>query len=276
MKIKAIIFSKDRAQQLFLLLQSIEKNAPGIFDLNVLYTYSDDAFKNGYDKLIELCAITRWNINFIRENAFKQDLMAQFDLNYPYTCFFTDDDVLFESIDFQTIDNSLQKDTVICFSLRLGNNTTFCYTMGQQNKIVVSEETENTITFDWQKSYMDFGYPLSVDGHVFRTKEIMKFSKSLNFVNPNTYEAALQVYETFPKNMMESYKHSKLVGVPVNVVQNVYPNKKGEKFGISAKDLNDKFLQDEYVDLSNLDFSDIIGCHQEILFNFKNYIHESV
>ena len=123
---------------------------------------------------------------------------------------------------------------------------------------------------------MDFGYPLSVDGHVFRTKDIMKLSKALNFANPNTYEAALQVYDTFPRNMMESYKHSKLVGIPVNVVQNVYPNKKGEKFGISAKELNDKFLADQFVDINKMDFSDIIGCHQEIEYKFLKKAYENI
>ena len=271
MKIKAIIFSKDRASQLCLLIKSIQENAYGIFDLNVIYTYSNEEFKEGYDKLREFLHIQGLTINFIKETAFKQHVMSQFDQDYPYTCFFTDDDVLFQPIDLETIENSLKNDTVMCFSLRLGINTTFCYTMGQENKLVISEETENTIIFDWQKSYMDFGYPLSVDGHVFRTKEIMKLSKALNFVNPNTYEAALQVYETFPKNMMESYKQSKLVGIPINIVQNVYPNKQGEKYGITAKELNDKFLNNELVDFKNLDFSNVIGCHQEISFSFKKH-----
>lgn len=273
MKIKSIIFSKDRASQLHLLLSSLEKNAPGLFDLNVLYTHSNEEFKKGYDKLIELCKSNNWEVNFIKESSFKQDVMTQFDQAYLYTCFLTDDDVLFEKPDLETIEKSLKNDAVICFSLRLGFNTTFCYTMGQQNKLVVSQETENTIIFDWQKSYMDFGYPLSVDGHVFRTKDISKLSKALNFVNPNTYEAALQVYETFPRNMMESYKQSKLVGIPVNVVQNVYPNKQGEKFGISAKELNDKFLKNEFIDLNSLDFSSVIGCHQEIEYKFLKQVY---
>jgi len=275
-KIKGIVFSKDRAQQLHLLLNSLDRNAKNIFDLTVIYTYSNEEFKKGYEKLQEFLKSIDYNVIFIKETSFKQDVMAQFDQAYQYTCFFTDDDVLFKKIDLATIENSLKNDTVMCFSLRLGINTTFCYTMGQENKLVISEETENTIIFDWQKSWHDFGYPLSVDGHVFRTKEIMKLSKALNFANPNTYEAALQVYETFPKNMMESYKQSKLVGIPINMVQNVFENKQGEQFGISTKELNDRFLNDEFIDLNALDFSNIIGCHQEIFFHFKKYAHERV
>ena len=266
--INAVIFSKDRASQLHLLLESIHKNAPYLFNLNVLYTSSSPEFEKGYDILKDMCKTNLWNVNFVKESNFKEDLMSLIKSDYKYTTFFTDDDVLFGEIDYATIENSLLDENVFCFSLRLGKNTTFCYTMNVPNQIVVSEETENTVAWDWQKSWYDFGYPLSVDGHIFRTKEISKLSKSLNFSNPNTYEAALQIYETFPRNLMESYQQSKLVGIPANVVQNVFPNKNGEKFGFSVENLNEKFINGVYIDLEILDFSDIKGCHQEIEYKF--------
>jgi len=266
--INAIVFSKDRASQLHLLLSSLYKNAPYLFNLNVLYTYSSPEFEKGYDVLKEMCKTNLWNVNFVKESNFKEDLMSLIKSDYKYTTFFTDDDVLFGEIDYVTIENSLSNEDVFCFSLRLGRNTTFCYTMNVPNQIVVSEETENTVAWDWQKSWYDFGYPLSVDGHVFRTKEIFKLSKSLNFSNPNTYEASLQMYDTFPRNLMESYNKSKLVGIPVNVVQDVFQNRKGENFGISTKDLNEKFLHGVLIDLNLLNFNDVKGCHQEIEYKF--------
>ena len=48
---------------------------------------------------------------------------------------------------------------------------------------------------------------------------------------------------------MESYQQSKLVGIPANVVQNVFPNKNGEKFGFSVENLNEKFINGVYIDL---------------------------
>jgi hypothetical protein len=53
--INSIIFSKDRASQLHLLINSLYKNAPGIFNLNVLYTFSNEDFEKGYEKLKEIC-----------------------------------------------------------------------------------------------------------------------------------------------------------------------------------------------------------------------------
>lgn len=266
--INSIIFSKDRASQLHLLLNSIYKNAPYLFNLNVLYTSSSQEFEKGYDILKDMCKTNLWNVNFVKESNFKEDLINLIKSDYKYTTFFTDDDVLFGEIDYATIENSLSNEDVFCFSLRLGRNTTFCYTMSVPNQIVVSKEADNTVAWDWQKSWYDFGYPLSVDGHVFRTKEITKLSKSLNFSNPNTYEASLQMYDTFPRNLMESYNKSKLVGIPVNVVQSVFPNKNGEKFGLSAHNLNEKFINGVYIDLGLMCFESVVGAHQEIEYKF--------
>lgn len=266
--INAVIFSKDRASQLHLLLESIHKNSPYLFNLNVLYTSSNQEFEKGYDILKDMCKTNLWNVNFIKESNFKEDLMSLIKSDYKYTTFFTDDDVLFGEIDYQTIEKSLSNEDVFCFSLRLGKNTTFCYTMNVPNQIVVSEETENTVAWDWQKSWYDFGYPLSVDGHIFRTKEIAKLSKSLNFSNPNTYEAALQIYDTFPRNLMESYKHSKLVGNPVNIVNDSHPNLNGQKYKFETKNLNEKFINGVFICLEDMNFSNIIGAYQEIEYKF--------
>ena len=99
-------------------------------------------------------------------------------------------------------------------------------------------ESDGALSWDWSVHYMDFGYPLSVDGHIFRTKEISKLTKKVSFENPNTYEAALQMFSNFPKSKMWAYKESVLVNSPTNVVQEVYPNRKGEKHGVSAEELN--------------------------------------
>lgn len=267
--INAIVFSKDRPSQLHLLIESINKNAPFMFNLNVLYTYSNQEFEKGYEVLKDICKTKLWNVNFIKESNFKEDLIDLVKSDYKYTTFFTDDDVLFGEIDYETIEKSLLNEDIFCFSLRLGKNTTHCYTENQNNQIVLSGEKDNYIFWDWQKSWYDFGYPLSVDGHIFRTKEILKLSKPLNFQNPNTYEASLQIYDSFPRIMMAGYKDgSKLVGVPVNVVQNVFKNRKGESFNVSTKDLNDKFISGQFIDLKKMDFSNVVGAHQEIEYKF--------
>ena len=62
-----IIFSKDRACQLDLFLRSLKKYFKEFEELNfnILYTYSNDKFKIGYDKLFTIHNDS--NLNYIKE-----------------------------------------------------------------------------------------------------------------------------------------------------------------------------------------------------------------
>ena len=51
--INAIIFSKDKACQLELLLKSIRRNTSNLFDIKVIYEASNSVFNQGYEKLKE-------------------------------------------------------------------------------------------------------------------------------------------------------------------------------------------------------------------------------
>ena len=49
--ITGIAFSKDRAMQLRLFLESLQKNFVDLEDTHVLYSCSNDKFNDGYEKL---------------------------------------------------------------------------------------------------------------------------------------------------------------------------------------------------------------------------------
>lgn len=270
--INAIIFSKDRAQQTRLLLESIQRNCPTLLNLNVIYTFSNEEFEKGYEKLKnEDCAK---GVNFVlQSDNFKQDTLTLLDSEYEYSCFLTDDDIVYDKIEEEDIIEAMQDQKVLCFSMRMGVNTQFCYMMNGPNKLYgeTYNDKGNVFKVDWKLSYLDFSYPFSVDFHVFRTKEILKLSNKVAFTNPNTYEAALQIFGDFPKNLMACYKQSKIVNTPINMVQNVFTNnRKANQFHYDVNDLNIKYLNGEIIDYDKLDFSNIIGCHQELSFNFKN------
>jgi hypothetical protein len=260
--INGICFSKDRAAQLDLFIRSIEKNAKNIFSIKVIYTTSNPEFEKGYEKLIEKFPEVKW----IKEENFReQTIQAISDTESDYTCFFTDDDIIYRKVDEQEMVSKLEEDNMtFCFSMRLGLNTTTCYTMNCDNVIRPDFEDDKFISWDWSVHYMDFGYPLSVDGHIFRTKEIHKLTKKITFENPNTYEGRLQMFSNYPKKKMWSYKNSALVNSPSNIVQSVYQNRKGETHGVSTKELNDAFLSGRCIELDKIDFSNIVGCHQEL------------
>ena len=266
-KINSIIFSKDRAMQLHLLLESLEKNSKDIFEISVLYKSTSEEFENGYLKVKEKFPY----VNFVPESEkeFKKQTLELLNRGLKYSCFFTDDDIIYNSINQEQIITTLENDQdVFCFSLRLGKNTTNCYTMRANNVIVLLSEENDIVKWDWTKHYMDFGYPLSVDGHIFRTKDILKLSNLVSYQNPNTFEASLQIFDNYPKSKMAAFSESKLVNSPVNIVQNVFENRKAEEYNYSTKELNDMFLSNKKIDYNQINFNNIIGCHQELEFKF--------
>lgn len=266
--IQNIIFSRNRAQQLRNLLISIQKNCPNIFNINVLYDYSTPEYEMGYNRLKSENILP--NINWIKQTDFKLQVLNLLQTNSTYSCFGTDDGIFYHSFDESIVSKTLQEDQgVFCFSLRLGKNVSKCYTQNCDNVLIPLEEYDNLIKWDWTKHYCDFSYPLSVDFHVFRSKEIIKLTKQVVFKNPNEYEGGLQMFEDYPRFKMASFHHSVLVNSPTNVVQNVFQNRHGEQFGISAKELNEKYLNGEVIDYDALSFENIVGCHQEIPMVFK-------
>lgn len=265
--INTIIYTKDRPSQLRLLLESIKKNAPDTFSINILVKSSTKEFEEGYQKLKAENILD--SINWVEETDFKVQNIALIKSDKPFTCFFTDDDIIYQSFDKQQIIDTLQSDDdIFCFSLRLGKNVTKCYTMNASNVLVPLEENDYIVKWDWTVHYMDYGYPLSVDGHIFHTADIGALCNKVGYVNPNTFEAALQIFDTFPKERMACFLHSKVVNSPTNIVQSVFPNRQGEHFGVPAQELNQRYLKGEVIDLNQIDFSSITGCHQELDFKY--------
>ena len=266
--INNIIFSKNRASQLRLLLESIKINCPDTFNITVLYYSSDNFYEEGYEKLKKENILP--NVNWIKQSDFKNNVLQMLQTNSDYSCFGVDDDIFFKPFDENIIRKTMiEGQDIFTFSLRLGKNVNTCYTMKCSNVLIPLEENNGVVKFDWTKHYADFSYPLSLDMHIFRTKEILKLTKAVTFNNPNEYEGGLQIFNNFPKYKMACFPHNVVVNSPANRVQDTCPNRFGEQYGFSEKELNMKYLNNEVVDYESLDFSNIIGCHQELKFGFK-------
>lgn len=268
-KNQLIIFSKNRACQLNLLLDSMKKNAPVLFDkIHILYKAEGD-YVLGYEKLKERYA----GINFHEEKNFRHDLFKLIDDEIEATTFMVDDAVVFKQILARKIDiiKPVIEDYVI-FSLRLGKNCVYSHPANLNYTLEEHEIDGEYITFDYTKQQIgDFRYPLSTDGHIFNTRIIKDLLIEIDFYNPNTLESYLQgfvVTNSIPK-IVKCFTESKLVSIPVNLVNDTFKNRNGLEFGISEKELNDKYLGGEIIDLDSLDFTEVNGPHKEIKYNFK-------
>lgn len=277
--IHAIILSKDRAAQLHLLLQSIKRNAPQLFSfISVLYKASSNDFDMGYELVKEEFGS---NVTWVKESNYYEDVMNLTRFPSKYTCFLTDDDIIYRKIPVSSAEidanmSSIQYDinTPLCLSLRLGLNT---YIQDQYiGQVVVRPEPlycdGKILAWDWSKvpSYTNFGYPFSVDGHIFATDVMYKLLSELKFNNPNQQEVAMSTkfneYASAPisKTYMLAFDESVLINTPLNRVQEVCLNRSGEKFGITPEELNRNLLDGNILSLDKIDFSAIVGCHQEL------------
>ena len=255
--INLIIFSKNRAMQLDGLLRSIEQNCD-IFDrINILYKATTPDHKKAYNIL----ANKHGSCFFIKEENFKKDTESLICYNgffsYNHTCFLVDDCIAHRKIKeieklylFKTL-----KFKDIIFSLRLG--------LDQKNAPRIM------IQFDWSQEKGDWNYPLSVDGHIFRTAYIDSLIKRIYFINPNKLEAGLQKFKEDAPPFMACFNESMVVSIPVNKVSDTSGCSSGDKYSYSVEYLNKLFLEGKRLDYENMDFSNIRGCHQEIKFEFK-------
>ena len=122
-----VIFSKDRAAQLDLLLRSMLWL---MADKYVIYTCSTKNHDKGYDKLFWDYWCDRSDIHlFMQEDNFKDSLLRHIDTEQAGTVFFTDDDVFIDNWPMITF---AFPDNVACLSLRLNPRMDYCYTLNRK------------------------------------------------------------------------------------------------------------------------------------------------
>lgn len=268
--ISAVIFSRDRPMQLDLLLRSIDANAPGVLSpLIVLYRATDPAYEEGYF----ICQEEHREVLFLPDGPTTLRVGAKLMEAKDWSCCLTDDSVFYRPLDRAQPFEGLSPD-VLCVSLRLGRNTTWCYPHNRKQPLpkFQSRKIKNLslLVWDWRRARDDFGYPGSLDGHVFRSAMIRVALHDCPPTSlPNQIEEYLVDVVKDDGRLMACYEHSYLMGLPLNIVTPTHSNRNGQKYPHSVQELNNRFLTGERVDLEALDFSDVRGAHQEIPLVFR-------
>jgi hypothetical protein len=257
--VNCIVFSRDRAMQLDAFLASIERYARSIFSsVTVLYRPTSEGFEEAYDVVAGDRPWAGWR----RERDFRSDLVEAVG-DHDMTVFHTDDDVYFRPPPPVEL-----RDDEVCFALRLGLNTTYCYPLDLQEQLVSAVEDNDRVSWDWRAQGLGaYSYPLAVNGHVFRTAEVRSWLTGAEYANPNELEAALQGFNDRVRPRMASPRHNVVVSIPANVVNETYPNRNAEAVGVV--ELNTRFLAGDRIDTGAMDFSDVGACHQEIAYVYR-------
>jgi hypothetical protein len=112
--------------------------------------------------------------------------------------------------------------------------------------------------------HSNFAYPLSVDGHIFETNMLLKYIDEFEYDNPNSFEGRIQRFNDKLSDQMSCFTQSHIVNTPLNRVQETCTNIAGKYYPAGAAELNDHWLDNYRINLQKMDFSNIIGCHQEL------------
>jgi hypothetical protein len=261
--VRTIVFSRDRAAQLDLLLRSLARNGRLLFDeIVVLLRSTSEESALAYD----LVALEHSRVRLVEERrSFAEEVYALLPEG-GYVLFLTDDDVLYGRVDARPLTFLGGNPTVATFSLRLGVNTRICYPYRREQELPpVAPGAGVVMSWRWNGADGDFGYPLSLDGHLFRAADVHRLLDGADFSNPNELEGALaRRAPSFRRPLMASYRQSRLVSIPTNRVTETPGNRFGESFPSDPRNLNERFLAGERLDLDGFDFARVEGAHHEL------------
>jgi len=234
---QTIIFSRNRALQLHLCLTTLLNHCEDIIEVsNVTVLYRNDPIHEpSYDILMSEFP----QISFRKEENFKKDLLnllsnesnISWDKNEkstPTYAMFVTDDTIFTG-DFsmkQVISTLIENNDCIGFSLRLGNNTNYCFSLDNFQEIPKTQELNNNILkYNWTNSQYDFGYSLELSSSVYPLENIIEILINCDYSSPNTLESVLSscCLEYKPELLM--FKNSLAFSAPLNLVQVTHKNR---------------------------------------------------
>ena len=238
---------------------------PNFFNINIIYKTTAPHYESAYKTLIKEHPDVNFNIE--EEDFYNQVLSFVRKQKFKLFSFMTDDSVIFKTLQFNKINID---DDAACFSLRLGLNCNYSHPASKSYETKNVSNNNGVLKWRWDENEVDFAYPLSVDGHIFKKEFILKILERCPFTSPNTLEANLQHFlPIIGERFMHSFEESKLVSIPVNKVNDVFNNPYGKKISYSEKELVREYINGKRLDFVNMDFTDVNGPHQEIKFILK-------
>jgi hypothetical protein len=257
--IATLILTKDRPMQFDCCLRSLVKNFPWASEVFVLIhneTPEYTSIFHGYDDFEAYNSGQIPKLIIVPEkNGFKESLvntLKQIAEEYEHILLLTDDTICYRELTNITSLSSLLHDpSVFTVSLRLGENTT------NQNPDDASDKMSIPVPFvdgvaiwNWRKEkpLKNTGYPISMDGHIYRSEQIADMTERIPFKNLREWEGELvaatqgdifkEVYWNY--SMMACPQYSYCVNVNTNMVQ--YPfNIRCGPYSQTAGSLLDKF-----------------------------------
>ena len=224
-KADLVVFSFNRPLQLYAFLESAQKYLYGVGETHVIFRASDDQYLKAYDQVKDHFR----NCIYHQQSAqpaqdFKPlTLKASFESSAEYIVYAVDDIVIKDAIDLTYCAKALEKYDGYGFFFRVGMNTTICYPVkGYQGVPPLKKEEDQIFSWQFMEGRGDWRYPNNVDMTLYRKKEIEGMLRVGSYHQPNIMEVVfMESARTIFRRKGLCFEQSKIVNLPLNIVQNV-------------------------------------------------------
>jgi len=250
MMIDCLIFSKDRACQLELLLHSIGDNFKELGIVSIIYKASNNKYSGAYDILISEYPKHNW----ILENNLVCDMKSVVNsFTTPSSLILVDDEIVINDFDINYLDDV--SDDVHCISLRLNPNITYSHTSNvdspRPNNFICGADLNS---WDWSEAdnCSDWGYPSCINSHLYRTEFLKYWVNNMSYHSVNNFEAIWNTHRHNFRPIMCCFNESKTISIANNLTQTEYNNRHNNNEEYSLENLNNKFLEGHRIDTKNM------------------------
>lgn len=273
---RALIFSKNRACQLELLLRSLEEQVcdAGRLSLAVFYAADTPALEAGYVRVGQIhSAVT------LRRQDDGRPLKAQIGElirgeQREFFSFFVDDNVAvrpwgFSDPPFEVL---RRRREVASLALRLNPQVTYCQPLDLKTP---PPRLDQDLSWDWRPPrnratrrlasllglrvpWGDWAGSMFIDGYVFRHADFIEYFERLPELAYVTKIEAAMLADPIPGSRVCCYPQSRIVNTVLNRVDphSVYPHPGG-----SVEELNARFLAGDRLSYEQLKNVDNHSCH---------------
>ena len=257
-----LVFSKDRAIQMELLLRSYAQQMSRPLPLTVMYRASSDAHQRAYDEVF--AGYTASPLTAIPEQAFKPDLLRVLRASSARKVIFLVDDIVFiQPVDTALLEAWSPGDGIL--SLRLGRNITHSFNSGgvaqTQPALARSERHgQALLRWTWAAGELDWALPTSLDGHLLPLPDLIPVIEHTSFRAPNSLEAAIGQFRfLFKWRPGYCFERARIMNLPLNTVKTEdfeFPHQ-----GWDAEELLDAFVKGQRLDIGELPLAEHNSCH---------------
>ena len=285
--ITTIVISKDKPAQLHLLLESLEKNAGNLFCVTVVYEYTNENIRLGYEKVQDFFYTkNKRGVNFpIRwwkkrgTNLVDNIIQASYD-NNDLICLLNDENILFgRPCAYSKIKDLFATHSLAALSLRLGNNTVIqnpyersSYFADIPKEGVFIDDTFLVWDAAAVKTYTNFAIPFSTNGHIFYKNVLYNVLFGLDIESEETFEEHVQ--NTLHSGKFEGKVPSRMACLEYSVVIRnsllKISDEEDNGLGISDDTINVRYLEGKLIDYSFFDFSAISKPYEDFVVRFSD------